>query len=99
MAKVFISDPGVLNQEGETQIGQGEEFTKDIKDLYNSVDEIGKIYDSAGQAAITSDIYAFQDDLKEMRDMFTKYGVFLKDAANRTDANEADVIDSFKRHD
>ncbi len=99
MGDIFVSDPGVLNAEGETQIGQGEEFGNDIKALYAAVDEIGRQYESAGEQAITNDVHAFQDDLKEMQDMFTKYGTFLKGAAVQTDQNEADIINDFKRHD
>ena len=96
---IFVSDPVILNQEGENQLGQGDEFGKDVTTLYNAVDEIAKIYESAGQVAITNDVYEFQDDLKAMRDMFTKYGAFLKHAANKTNANEEDIVSNFKRHE
>lgn len=96
---IFVADPVVLNQEGETQLGQAEEFGKDVKDLYNAVDEIARIYESAGEQAITNDVYAFQDDLKQMQEMFEKYGAFLKSTANETNANEVDIVETYKRHD
>ena len=94
----FVADPVVLNQEGENQLGQGSEFGKDIQDLYNSVDEIGRIYESSGQQAITNDVYAFKDDLKAMQDMFTKYGEYLKTAAVETDRNEQNIVEGIKYH-
>ena len=89
--------PEMLIAKGNELAEQSQEFSRNAKKIFDTVNEmITSNYSSPEAVAIANEIKSYQDDLENMQRAINNYGEFCKIAGTKVVRNQEDIISSIE---
>lgn len=94
---MFGAKPEMLIAKGNELAEQSQEFSRNAKKIFDTVNEmITSNYSSPEAVAIANEIKSYQDDLENMQRAINNYGEFCKIAGTKVVRNQEDIISSIE---
>ena len=88
---ILKASPNEIKDAGKVLVEKAENYIGEVKEIYNTVDNLGNSWQGKDNADFVSTVYSYRDNITALGQVIGNYGVFLQETANSLTKLQAEI--------